>query len=236
MTTTLAGVLVASVAGSLHCAGMCGGLVAFATAGDRRLAAHATYAAGRLLAYVSLGALAGALGSALELAGAALGLQRSASVLAGVLVATWGLHSLLLAVGVRVPRVPGGAVPLRHAFSRTLGRLAPRAGWVRAGAVGLLSGFLPCGWLYAFVVAAAGTGSSLDGMLLMATFWLGTVPLLAGVGAVSQLALAPVRRHLPVVTAVLLLAIGVATIVGRAGLDVVHAEEAPACHGETHVR
>ncbi|MBE7450024.1 MAG: sulfite exporter TauE/SafE family protein [Kofleriaceae bacterium] len=41
----------------------------------------------------------------------------------------------------------------------------------RAALLGLLSAALPCGWLWAFVVVAAGTGSPVGGALVMTAFW-----------------------------------------------------------------
>jgi len=86
---------------------------------------------------------------------------------------------------------------------------------VRAGVVGLLSGLLPCGWLWAFLVTAAGTGSALGGAAVMCAFWIGTVPALVAVGLGAQLISAPLRRHIPTVTALLLIAIGTFAIVSR---------------------
>ena len=58
-------VLLASLAGSLHCAAMCGGFaVVAATAGGRgRVGGQVAYSFGRLLAYATLGAMAGLVGS-----------------------------------------------------------------------------------------------------------------------------------------------------------------------------
>jgi sulfite exporter TauE/SafE len=44
---------------------------------------------------------------------------------------------------------------------------------------GLISTWLPCGWLYVFAIAAAGAGGVAWGMLLMTAFWVGTLPLLS---------------------------------------------------------
>ena len=61
-------VLVASLLGSPHCAGMCGGFVCFyaAQGGRGQARAHAAYNFGRLFSYLVLGLLAGALGRTLE--------------------------------------------------------------------------------------------------------------------------------------------------------------------------
>ena len=81
-------VFMASLAGSLHCAGMCGGFVAFYSGTEpgrrgRRYLAHLTYNGGRLTSYLILGALAGLLGAAVDLAGSMAGVQRFAAIAAG---------------------------------------------------------------------------------------------------------------------------------------------------------
>ena len=217
MTALLATVLVASLVGSLHCVGMCGPFVAFYAGGDasrgaRRLVSHATYSAGRLVAYVTLGLAAGEIGAALDLAGSLAGFQRVAGVAAGAIMIGWGVLALLRLRGVRVlPAQARSAAWLQRAFRL----VADRPPVLRAASVGLLSGLLPCGWLWAFLVTAAGTGSTLGGAAVMAAFWLGTVPALVAVGLGAQLLAAPLRRHLPAVTAVLLVALGVFAIVSR---------------------
>lgn len=213
-------VLAASLAGSLHCAGMCGPLVLFYAGSDGDPAAvrrgHLAYNLGRLAAYLALGAVAGALGAAVELTGALAGFAGATALVGGALVALWGVHGLLVAWGARLPRMTAPArwraLPARFA-SRLRG--LPVAG--RAGALGLLSGLLPCGWLWAFVAVAATTGSPAAGAGVTAAFWLGTVPALLGVGAASRLLSAPIRRRLPAVTAAILLLLGIAVVAGRAG-------------------
>jgi sulfite exporter TauE/SafE len=85
----------------------------------------------------------------------------------------------------------------------------------RAATVGLLTTLLPCGWLYAFVITAAGTGSFIWGAVAMGAFWMGTLPMMAGIGLGAQTLAGPLRRHLPLATSVLLVAAGVWTIFGR---------------------
>jgi sulfite exporter TauE/SafE len=219
MTALLVTVLAASLVGSLHCVGMCGPFVAFysgadASSGARRLLSHAVYSGGRLVAYLVLGLAAGTIGAALDLAGSLAGVQRVAAVVAGVVMVAWGVVALLRIRGFKIfthSSSPMLAEWSRRAFS-VVGRRPPL---VRAAAVGLLSGVLPCGWLWAFLVTAAGTGSSLTGAAVMAAFWLGTVPALVAVGLGAQLISAPLRRHVPAVTAVLLVALGVFAILAR---------------------
>ncbi len=219
MTALLTTVFVASLLGSLHCVGMCGGFVAFYSGADgsggaRRLLSHAAYSGGRLVAYSILGLAAGAIGAALDLAGSLAGFQRIAAVAAGAVMVVWGVFALLQIGGVRVFKHRSSS-KISAWLRRGISLVGKRPPVVRAATVGLLSGVLPCGWLWAFVVTAAGTGSALGGIAVMAIFWAGTVPILLALGLGAQVLSIPLRRHIPAVTAVILVALGLYAIIGR---------------------
>ncbi len=206
MSAMLATVFAASLVGSPHCAAMCGGLVAFsAGSGASPLAHHL----GRGLVYGALGAAAGALGR-----GADAIEPRAAAVIAAALMIAWSVAALLEAWGVArthllVPR------PLqRLAFRATAAarRLPPGA---RGLALGAASALIPCGWLYAFVIAAGGTGGALAGAAAMLVFWAGTLPMLASVGVLAQRLAAAGRVHLPRWAPVVVLVVGLASLVVR---------------------
>lgn len=210
----------ASLVGSLHCAGMCGGFVAFAAGADRthspwRVAAH--YHVGRLLAYATLGAAAGTVGKTINLAGSSAGLGALAASAAGALMVGWGLALLLGHLGVRVPRLQPPAWAAR-AYGRVFGWLRGREATTRAGVLGLASALLPCGWLYAFVVTAAGTGSAAGGAVAMAAFWAGTLPVLVALGAGVRKLAGPLRVHLPRLAAVAMMLVGGLTLAQRTAL------------------
>jgi sulfite exporter TauE/SafE len=242
VTGLLLTVFVASVVGSLHCVGMCGPFVVFysgadGSAGRRRLFSHAAYSGGRLVTYVVLGFAAGVVGAALDLAGSLAGLQRIAAIVAGVAMILWGVLALLQVRGVRVFSHGSGNGRIARLFRWGFSLVSDKPPVVRAAVVGLLSGFLPCGWLWAFVVTAAGTGSAVKGAAVMTAFWAGTVPALLTVGLGAQVLGGPLRRHVPTVTAVLLVGLGLYAILGRpASVDAAirrhqqmhHAEQPPA--------
>ncbi len=211
----LASVFGASLLGSLHCAGMCGGLVAFAAASPspargnvpRRLhmwrpswLSQLTYHAGRLSSYAALGAAAGGVGSAMNLAGSLAGLSEIAAIVAAVTIVVAAIVSW---TGFRVAAADGGVVS--RAFPRVLEKMRKLPGHQRGLAIGVATGLLPCGWLYAFVASAAGTGSIVDGALLMGAFWLGTIPALVGVGSFAELLGGKLRSRLPALSAATLL-------------------------------
>ena len=210
----------ASVLGSVHCAAMCGPFAAIVSdpgAGKvRRLSLLFSYQGGRLLSYVVLGAAAGAAGRALDLAGAAAGISRVAAAVAGFLLLVWGLSALLETQGVRWFRV---RAVLPRWLSSWLASLRQRPSLGRAVTLGLATTLLPCGWLYAFVLTAAGTAHPLQGALVMLAFWAGNAPMLLGLGFFFGSALQRVRRHVPVLSAALIFTIGLSTIVTRARLS-----------------
>jgi uncharacterized protein len=182
----LLGLFLAGASGStMHCVPMCGGLVLGQVAdGMARLpAAHLCewqrvrrgtllpYHLGRLTTYAGLGTIGAAatgrlpwfsfVSAALLLAGAALFLAHVARILPGL------------------DRAPAG-------WTRTIARLAKRSGG--GYPLGVVLGFLPCGFLYAALAATAASGNPLLGALGMLCFGLGTVPALVAVGIAGQAA------------------------------------------------
>ncbi len=239
MIGLLGSVLAASVVGSLHCAAMCGPLQAlYLDPGHRRGARWAgalTHAGGRLVAYITLGTIAGGVGAVVDLAGRLAAIQRAAMVVAGLAVIAWGTLALAAALGVPVPRLRP------RTWNRAVVQLRRRRPRTRAALLGLLSAALPCGWLWAFVLVAAGTGSLVGGAVVMATFWLGTVPMMVGLGAIAGSLVRRLGARLPLVTATVLIGLGVVALTARVpvlragvatdAVDATHAAPTgPACH------
>ena len=234
-TGLLLGALGASFVGSLHCAGMCGPLVVFCGAGERsQTRALVAYHSARITGYMILGVIAGSLGAALDLGGEALGLARFASALAGLTMVGIGLNGLFGAVararaGQPIVQKPASDPLVRRSWSarfkaRLSARVMPWMGRARTWSplkrsfwIGALTALLPCGWLFAFLVVAAGTGSAIQGSLVMLMLGLGSVPVLLGLGLGSSSLLAPLARRSPGIVAGLLLVMGLLTISGRLG-------------------
>lgn len=215
--TLALGVLSASLLGSVHCAAMCGGFACLA-GGSHRLTGLAPYHGGRLLAYVVLGAVAGTVGAGLDHMGHWAGVQRAAAIATGLLLVLWGFALLGQQLDVPfLPRfvragTPDGAARL---IGRILLPLRAQGSGVRALALGLCTGLIPCGWLYAFVFSAGGTGSAWRGAAFMGVFWLGTVPALTAVAIGARKITGPLQRRLPLVSAALVIAIGVLSLGNR---------------------
>jgi sulfite exporter TauE/SafE len=222
MTSLILAIFAASVLGSLHCAGMCGAFVAIAVQDRgnwrRHASLQAAYHGGRLASYLSLGIAAGVAGRLLNLGGALAGIRSAAAVLAGITVIIFALLTLARQKGLRWPL--NAAPAWLSKISAPIYRAAMnRPPMIRALIIGLCTTLLPCGWLYAFVITAAGTASPIFAAATMFAFWLGTLPMLVTMGAGVRSVLGPLQRRVPVATAIVLLAAGLYTIAGRARLD-----------------
>lgn len=176
------------LAGSFHCLGMCGGIVAALSMSapgggfGPRLKSQLGYNLGRIATYTLLGALAGLAGSSLDLM-AMKGVSFYFLIGANLLVIAVGLSSALRlnALGFSALEGRGAqllALPLRRALS---GGTA-----LASFPLGLVLGFLPCGLVYAPLIAAAGTGSLTLGAATMAALGVGTLPVLLGFGTASS--------------------------------------------------
>ena len=222
---TLTTVLLVSLFGSVHCAGMCGPLVAFAVGATEkqrfasRVMLHVAYHGGRLVTYALIGGVCGALGAALDLGGSLIGLNRLAAVLAGTMMVAVGLLTVAKYSGMKIPRfvLPAALQKGIALGQRTAVGFRPMS---RALVIGLLTAFLPCGWLYAFAIVAAGTGSVLMGAAVMAAFWAGTVPILASLGIGVQALTGTLGRRVPMVTALVIVALGLYTIAARPAISI----------------
>jgi sulfite exporter TauE/SafE len=227
---TVLAILAASLLGSVHCAAMCGPFVllyAGQPAGHGAWKAHAAYNLARLTAYVTLGAAAGLLGAGMDHAGETfLGVQRVAAIAMAAVIVGMAVVPLLR----RKTTAAGRPGPIARLRALAIRKRRPGPG--PAAAVGLLSGLLPCGWLWSFVALAAASGSAAAGALTMATFWAGTVPALVGVGWLLRKLSLPVRKHAPLFSAVAILLAGGIALFGKLP---VAPDVPPACHAPIHL-
>jgi len=185
--------------GSLHCIGMCGGIVSVLSASvapelRRRPPVHLSllfgFNLGRVFCYAVLGAAFGAL--ALGLQHVVVEAQAVLRALAGVVLVGFGLH---LTGWVRgLPVLERAGVALWAPISGVARRLLPVRTFGRALLLGALWGFIPCGMVYSAVALAVAGGGPLRGALGMAAFGAGTLPAMLAAGSVAGQLLAHLRR------------------------------------------
>jgi len=190
------------LAGSLHCAGMCGPLMlALAKARPRTVresTGRVSYHLGRVASYCLLGLLLGFLGQV----AAPAGFQRWLSIALGIaLLAGW-----LVAAKVPLAAPVVKWITLLKGFMSGLLRQNSIASQAMMGA---LNGLLPCGLVYVAAAGATATGHPLNGAAYMALFGLGTWPMMLGIHLVGQRLPLPPRLSIGSITrtAVLLMAV-----------------------------
>lgn len=203
---TTAAALVAGLATSLHCAGMCGpiacGLGTLAKNEGERLTAASLYHGTRLVSYGIIGAVCGALG------------QQPLKWFfdSPAVLLPWVMVVVLLVMAFGLDK----KVPRPLIFQRITARVRLKSmklpAYGSASAMGLLTPFLPCGPLYLVFGAALLAGSAAKGAEFTLAFGLGTVPLLWLAqqqfhrirAMLTPLSMGRLRRGLAFVTALML--------------------------------
>ncbi len=232
------------LAGGVHCVAMCGGIVSALNlrpidqvspppAGRQRffgsLSRQFGYSLGRTASYACVGAIAGGAGGLSLLYEDFLPAQLVLLVLANGLIILLGLY--LAGLGTLVLLLErAGSFAWRN-FKRFGARIAPARSPVRAVAVGLAWGFLPCGLVYSVLATALASGSAPRGAMVMAAFGLGTLPNLLTAGVLAhglrRFLRAPRTRLFAGLTVIALGIVGLARIPGleehvRHGLHCLH--------------
>lgn len=212
--TLIATVLIASLLGSVHCAAMCGAFTCvYATRTmTRSFASHAAYHAGRLTSYAALGAGAGALGGQMNDLALMAGIGRGAAVAGGTILAAWAIARL---PGTRAASASSTPDWMARVIGALLRRTPARSPVSRAAALGLLTTLIPCGWLYAFTATAATAANPLMGAIVMAVFWIGTVPALLAVAVGARRLAGASSQRLVTASTVAVLVIGLLAVSGR---------------------
>jgi sulfite exporter TauE/SafE/plastocyanin domain-containing protein/copper chaperone CopZ len=200
---TLTVLFVTGLLTSIHCVGMCGGLMlsqslsAGAEPGRRDLKPVVLYNLGRVISYTSLGGLVGALGSVLSIS---LPVKAGLMLFAALFMVAMGLSL----AGFGFARRLRIQLPWSRGHEDGQGRREARGPLM----VGLLNGLMPCGPLQTMQLFALGTGSAVHGALAMLAFSLGTVPLMSALGLATAAMRGGRPRQILRLSGVLVLSLG----------------------------
>lgn len=174
--------------GAGHCLGMCGGLIGAlsltATGRAGGWSFHLLYNAGRVCTYTLIGALVGWLGSALAYTDRFREATLALLVASDLFIILVGLGTAGLFSGLSVAHLNFHG-PLRT-MTAAVQRLRQLPPILSALPLGLLFGFLPCGYLYAVAITAAQSADPLLGAATLLAFGLGTAPALLLFGGTAQ--------------------------------------------------
>ena len=164
------------IAGSLHCVGMCGPIVLALPAkiNSKNLAyiiKRLLYNIGRVTTYALIGIVVGYLGQSLKI----WGYQQTLSILIGVIILLWVIFPK------KYHKIITEQSFIKKGFNflqRHISKLFKKQDYISFYAIGILNGFLPCGFVYMGAAGAASTGNYFSGGLYMILFGFGTVPAL----------------------------------------------------------
>ncbi len=192
MELTLFSVFVVGLFSTLHCLGMCGGIIGALTfslppdvRADRwRLTGYvAAYNAGRLFSYTLAGAIAGGVGEQLI---------RLLSPQHGRLILLWLATLFMVGIGLylagwfpRFAALESLGRPLWRRLEPLGQRLLPVSSPWQALLFGAVWGWLPCGLVYSVLLWSVTTGSALQGALFMLLFGAGTLPAVMTTGILT---------------------------------------------------
>ena len=210
--------------GSFHCVGMCGP-IAFMLPVDRsntvkKITQISIYHFGRLLAYSIIGLVFGLIGKSLYI----FGFQQQLSIIIGV----------LMILVVLIPQQTFN----KYNFSKPIYRLISKVKSALGSAmkkktmdtfltIGFLNGFLPCGLVYMALFAAIAGGNAINGILYMAVFGLGTIPLMTTAIYFSQFLKGKARQRIQKAIPVFVILIGALFILRGLGLGIPYLSPAP---------
>jgi uncharacterized protein len=223
--TALVSAFLVGLFGSVHCIGMCGGIVGVLTmglpasnrpSGLKRLPYLLAYNSGRIGSYVIAGAVVGFLG-----AGASRYLSPADALTAGRVISGLFMLALGLYIGgwspalVHLERFGEKLWRRIEPFGR---RFLPAKHPLHALGLGLVWGWLPCGLVYSALAFALASGDVMQGAARMAAFGLGTLPMLLAMGAAAHYLVVftrkPAVRHF---AGAVIIAFGVITLVSPGG-------------------
>lgn len=216
MELVIAGLFL-GLAGSFHCAGMCGPIaIILPLKGDnfiKKAYGGLLYNLGRTVTYGVMGAFFGLFGEGLEL----IGFQKWVSVIMGV----------IMIVSVFFPKLFQNQYTLNKSLFSFVGKLKnyfksllnvkTYSGLLL---VGLVNGLIPCGLVYVALAGAIGTGSSVNGILFMVLFGLGTIPMMLTISLAGNMLSGFLRDKLNKLIPVLVVVVGLLFIVHGLGLGI----------------
>jgi sulfite exporter TauE/SafE len=177
----------AGLLGGVHCVGMCGGIVGALSLAmpqqQKRLPLLLSYNGGRVLSYVIAGALFGGIGQFSTGLMPVQWMQVSLALIAGIMMILMGLYLGGWSGVLRHIESAGGALWKRiEPYGR---KLLPVKNSSQGFVLGMLWGWLPCGLVYSMLIWALGSGSAVNGSLLLLAFGLGTLPNLIATGLLA---------------------------------------------------
>jgi len=184
---TLIAAFMTGLLGSVHCIGMCGGIIGTLSIGIKSpkqpLPFLLSYNIGRLSSYVLAGILVASIGAATSDV-FNQNTQQFGAWLSGIFMILLGFY---IAGWWQLLAVLEKAGSYLWRYIQPVGnKLLPATSYPHAFLLGALWGWLPCGMVYAMLVFALSSQVPIQGGLIMLAFGLGTLPTLLLLGSAAS--------------------------------------------------
>jgi hypothetical protein len=216
---TITSAFIIGLLGGVHCIGMCGGIMnalCFAMPNQQQPKSRTSlilvlYNLGRVFSYSLAGAMIGGLGMLLQGPVGILG--PGLRIFAGLMMIAMGLYLAGWWRGLVHLESLGNHVLWKHVQPVTNKLMPVTKAW-QALLLGILWGWLPCGLVYSTLTLAGAIGQWQQSALIMASFGLGTVPVMLLTGAfANQFKTWIQKTAVRSIAALLVIAFGVWTMV-----------------------
>ena len=190
--------------GSMHCIGMCGPIaLALPSQSKSKFSFYLgriLYNFGRVITYSLMGLIIGSVGQKINLAG----YQQILSISLGVIIL------IIVLIPSRFKNFFSSLSIVKatiKALQSSIGLLFRKGSQASLFAIGILNGFLPCGFVYVALAGAFAFGNVESSIFFMALFGLGTIPAMFSASVVTNLFgqnfRKKINRAIPVFAAVL---------------------------------
>jgi hypothetical protein len=226
--------------GSFHCIGMCGP-IALALPGVKLSSwsfykGRLLYNLGRVLTYSVLGAIFGFLGNRIAL----FGLQQTLSITLGSII----ILLVILPHKFRTKLITSHLLNFYNLKLKSLFTpLFKKGSSISLFTIGILNGFLPCGFVYIGIAGAIAVSSNgiLNSIFFMALFGAGTIPAMFGTSLIGNILTINFKQKLLRLTPVFALILGLIFVVRGLNLGIPYLSpkfqnmqksqiEEPVCH------
>lgn len=180
--------------GSFHCAVMCGPIAISLPSSDKTklnfLLERLAYNFGRVTVYTFFGMIFGFFGERIFMAG----FQQIISIAIGIAILIYLLKPLL-PKNKNVFTIQSGKSKLSF-LKNIFAKFYSKNSKASLFGIGVLNGFLPCGFVYIALTGAVALRTPVSGALFMALFGIGTLPMMVGIAMSKNFVHLSLRRRI----------------------------------------
>jgi len=181
--------------GSFHCAAMCGPIAISLPSSNKSklnfLLERFSYNIGRVVTYSLFGMIFGFFGERIFMAG----FQQLISVIIGIVILFYLIKPLLKRNNPNLFSIQNSGSSFSF-FKNIFAKFYSKNSKLSLLGVGVLNGFLPCGFVYIALSGAIAMRTPMNGALFMMFFGIGTLPLMMGISMSKSFVSLKLRRRI----------------------------------------